>query len=358
MGRLADRPAFVAAALVGLCGAYCAREAPAQAPAQTRELRLKEIAAKSESERARLEKNFKAFRQLTAAEQDKLRRLDRELKDDARTGQGQLQKEMDQYYTWLLTLTPGEAYDLRTESDPNKREKKVRELIKQQQDHAAATGSPPGGFFAGGLSDEDFAAVLQVMEDAMRAKTLSHEEIKQLDRKKGLARQAYLMELAYPPRQRMQWQAPAWYTEPVFEQMLERISNEKQAHFVRSGPPKQHMFRLTGLVWRTLWGKFEKLKPDSAELDRFFADLSAAEKDEIMRLNYDQQPRQLTYMYLEKKSKDDPENYPPPPPWLRPGRAGGMRPGAFPGRGMSDQPREGNPRGGKKAGKRARDENE
>src|SRR5262249_40562497 len=157
-------------------------------------------------------------------------------KEDARTGQGQLQEAMNRYYDWLLTLTPGQAADVRGESDPNKREKMVRELIKEQQDHAVAAGSLQGGRFPAGLSDEDLKAVLKVRKEAMREKSLPHEEMKQPERKKKLAREAprkklaeevYLMELAYPPRQR--GQVPNWCTDEVYERVLLSISNDKQA---------------------------------------------------------------------------------------------------------------------------------
>ena len=353
-------------ALLALCACSCAAAQGAESLAQKREQREKEIASKSEAERARLERSFKAFRTLSEADQEKLRRLDRELKEDARTGQGQLQEAMNRYYDWLLTITPGQAADLRGETNPDKREKMVRELIKEQQDHAVAAGSMQGGRFPAGLSDEDLKAVLKVMEEAMRENSLSHEEMQQLDRKKKLAREdpkkklaeeVYLMELAYPLRHF--GQIPNWCTEEVYERMVLNISNEKQAaHIRRVGTQKEGLFWLNGLIWRNIGGKYEKLKPDQAELDRFFAGLSSAEKDQIMRLTWEQQPRQLTYMYLEKKSKEEPETYPPPPPWMRVGFQGGR--GGFGPRGGGEPSRQGNVpgRGNKKRGRGQREENE
>src|SRR6185437_6260023 len=67
--------------------------------AQQRELREREIANKSEAERARLQRNFRAFRELPADEQQRLRNLDLELKEDARN-LGSLRVVMNEYYDW------------------------------------------------------------------------------------------------------------------------------------------------------------------------------------------------------------------------------------------------------------------
>src|SRR5260370_281071 len=82
------------------------------ATAEQCELREREIANKSEAERARLQRNFKTFRELPPDEQKKLRRLDLELKEDTRN-LGSLRVVMNEYYDWLATLTPGQQQDLR-----------------------------------------------------------------------------------------------------------------------------------------------------------------------------------------------------------------------------------------------------
>src|SRR6516165_4293639 len=93
-----SRRSFAAGLVVATL--YCSGAAFGEPGAgQLREQRQKEIAGKSEAERARLQRNFKAFRELPPAAQEKLRRLDRELKEDARTG-GNLRSIMDEYYNW------------------------------------------------------------------------------------------------------------------------------------------------------------------------------------------------------------------------------------------------------------------
>src|SRR5262249_4831926 len=148
---------------------------------EVREARRLEISRKSESERARLARNFKAFRELPQADQDWLRRFARELKDDDR-GEGKLRRIMHEYYDWYLALTPGQAEDLRREADPIRRDKGVRDLLKQQQELADSTGTKSGVKAPRGLSMEDLDAVMPVVEQAIH-RFLSPEEIEQLKKK-------------------------------------------------------------------------------------------------------------------------------------------------------------------------------
>ena len=176
----------VALVLGFLCGARIAR-ADADA-AKVRDQRQKEIAAKSEAERARLQRSFKAFRDLPPTEQDRLRQLDRELKDDARAGGG-LRGVMDDYYNWLATLTPGQQQDLREIADPTRREMRVRELMKEQQEQAEAGGPGRGGRSPNRLSPKDLSAVLDVIEQALRDNhLLTQADVQRLESRKDLAR--------------------------------------------------------------------------------------------------------------------------------------------------------------------------
>jgi hypothetical protein len=298
--------------------------------AAQRELREREIANKSEAERARLQRNFKTFRELPADEQKKLRRLDLELKEDARN-LGSLRVVMNEYYDWLLTLTPGQAQELRDERDPNRREMLVRELLKQQQDQALASGSARAGKLFPGLTAGDLAAALGVIEKVMKDKQiLSAEELQQLQSKKGVARHAYVLELAF---RRGPGGAPGpfpWNSPQVFDAIVESISGERQRDHIRE-PHQNPQERQRRLNWALMGGfgaEYEKMKPTRGELEKFFVQLKSHEQDEIMRLPYDQQQQQLTRMYMTKMSIEDPDNYPRPPQapfWMRGPRGGGFR---------------------------------
>jgi hypothetical protein len=305
--------------------------------AQLREQRQKEIAAKSESERARLQRNFKAFRALPQADQERLRQLDRELKEDSSTG-GNLRLIMDEYYNWLATLNPGQRQDLHPAADPQhpekndpaRREIRVRQLLKEQQDQADATGAAKGARIPPRLSSKDLDAVLGIVEQAMRARNLlSQKEIQDLESKRGLARHVAIWTLAFPMRPSGPMGGPpAWWSKEIIESMVEAVSNEKLAAHIKAGQAMDRWLRLVRVVFAGLRAEHEKLKPSQDVLERFFVQLNSEQQDEIMRLPFDQQPQMLTHLYMTKMAETDPENFPRMPQlpfWARP-RPGLMRP--------------------------------
>jgi hypothetical protein len=322
-------------------------------PVNLREQHQKEIAGKSEAERARLQRNFKAFRDLPPAEQENLRRLDRELKEDARTG-GNLRAIMDEYYNWLATLTPGQQQDLRAVSDPTRREIRVREFLKEQQDQADTGGAAKGNRFPPRLGSKDLSAVLGVIEEAMRERhLLTPDEIQKLQTKKAtkkdLSRYVYIMELAFRPRPAgpPQGQLP-WMSKDVFEAMIDGITNEKIAAQIRAGQNMERWWRLIRVIYGGIRAEYEKIKPDQDALEHFFLQLNSVQQDEIMRLPFDQQPQQLMHMYMTKMSEENPDDFPKPPQlpfWAR-GNRGGIRPGMRGG----DEQRGGDAGGPRKSG--------
>src|SRR5579872_786545 len=182
--------------------------ASGDASTSDRDRYCRQIAEKSESERARLQHNFREFRGLSAEVQKALRQLNDDLKEDDRE-QGPLRGIMNQYHDWLAMLTPGQRDDLRRQTDPNAREKRVRELLKEQQERVESKGPAGGARGPRGLSSDDLSSVLGVVEKALLDRqVLADEEKAQLNRKVGLARHMYVMELAYrrpgvPPRQQV-----------------------------------------------------------------------------------------------------------------------------------------------------------
>lgn len=317
------------AAAVALCAGVAFGDA---GPANPREQYQKEIAGKSEAERARLQRNFKAFRDLPLAEREKLRQLDRELKDDARMG-GNLRSIMDEYYNWLATLTPGQQQDLRAIADPTRREIRVREFLKEQQEQAETGGAGKGNRSPPRLGSKDLATVLGIIEEAMREKhLLAPEEIQKLHNKKDLSRSVYITELAFRPRTAGQPQGPPlWMSKDVLEAILEGITNERIAAQIRSAQNMERWWRLIRAIYGGIRAEYEKIKPDQETLERFFVQLNSEQQDEIMRLPFDQQPQQLTHMFMTKMSEENPDTYPKPPqvpPWARLNRGGnrlGMR---------------------------------
>jgi hypothetical protein len=141
-------------------------------------------------------------------------------------------------------------------------------------------------------------------------------------------RHAYVLELAF---RRGPGGAPGqfpWNSPPVFDAIVNNISDEKQKNrIVEPQNPQERRMRLFGALMGGFGAEYEKIKPNKDTLERFFVQLKSHEQDEIMRLPYDQQPQQLTRMYMTKMSIEDPDNYPRPPQvpfWMR-GQRGGFR---------------------------------
>ncbi len=285
----------------------------ARGDAGARDLHQKQIADKSESERARLQRAFREFRALPADDQRKLRLLSDLLKEDDRN-QGGLRGIMNQYHDWLGTLTPGQREDLRKQTDPNVREKRVRELLKEQQEHAESAGPAVVARQQRALNNEDLVSVLGVLEMALIKKGfLTEEEKVELNKKVGLARHMFVMERAYRrpgilPREQV------GFTPEVVRAMIGAISNVNQKKMLQSRElPPERVWGLFNLIRAGLINEYESQKPDAATLELFFVQLPPGRQDEIMRLTHDQQQQKLTQMYLEKKSEDDPDRYPRPP---------------------------------------------
>jgi hypothetical protein len=289
---------------------------------EARENRRQEIARKSEAERARLQRNFKAFRDLPQAEQDWLRQFTRELKADDR-GEGKLRRVMHEYHDWLLTLTPGQAEDLRREPDPHRRDRSVRELLKKQQEQADATGAQTGVKTPRGLNSDDLDAVLAVVEKTIR-NYLSPEEMEHLKKRHGVARHIYVLDLAFQQRAGTgPLGMPQWLAKKeVVESMVDAVAQPGLKHQLQTNIDRGARMML--IRWMVLGvraeyqAEHEKIKPAQDALEKFFVQLKPSEQDEIMRLPFDQQPQKLMDSYLNKKSIEDPDNFPKPPefPWF------------------------------------------
>jgi hypothetical protein len=309
-------------ALVSLILLTCALARGDALTPEVREARRLEISRKSESERARLARNFKAFRDLPSAEQEWLRQFARELKADDR-GEGKLRRVMHEYHEWLLALTPGQAEDVRREPDPIRRDKSVRDLLKQQQEQADSTGAKTGVKAPRGLSPEDLDAVLSVVEQAIR-RFLSPEEIEHLKKRRGVARHSYVLDLAFQQRPGAgPLGMPQWWTKEVLEAMVDAVANPGQKHQLKNNVERGPRFILLQLMIAGVNAEYEteheKIKPASDALERFFVQLTSTEQDEIMRLAFEQQQKKLLDTYMTKKSLEDPDNFPKPPqfPWLK-----------------------------------------
>lgn len=81
---------------------------------------------------ARLRRNLKAFKELPAARQQRLRELDRDLHDEEPTTQAKLWRVMDRYAAWLERLPEADRERIRKAATAAQRLQVVREIRERQ----------------------------------------------------------------------------------------------------------------------------------------------------------------------------------------------------------------------------------
>jgi hypothetical protein len=298
-------------ALLAIAGSGAAAGADV-ADAQLRQQRRREIENMTDAQRSRLRTKCAAFRKLPADEQEKLRQLDRELKEDRRQQGGELTHVMSDYIEWLETLDAGQRQDLRTEATPDSRERHVRRIINEQHERAELMASRRGSN-RGGLSPADLDTVLGVVEKHLREKgPRSSPQLEELKTKQGLQRHAAIWEMAFGRRSGERGRVPALLfppSEQLIDEMLEQIGNADQKRMASRRDPQQRAAALFSLISRGLWAEFESIKPDEATLASYLAELSGEQQGEILRLPPEGQQRELLRRYMEAH----PETYPRPP---------------------------------------------
>ena len=105
------------------------------APPQ-REANRKRLSGMTVAERQRLEENYRLYREMTPAERDRLKKLQREIDRDP-----ELNAAFHEYQLWADSLSPVDRYELRQAQDPEAR----RQLIEKFR-HRPHPGERPEPF--------------------------------------------------------------------------------------------------------------------------------------------------------------------------------------------------------------------
>jgi hypothetical protein len=312
------------------------RSAHAQDDAeQVRELRRRQIEGLSEVERSRLERNFAEFKKMSEADREKLRQLDRELKQDDRDG-GKLRQVMDEYCNWLGTISVSDREELRKTTDPKERVRLVREIRQKQESSTRPEFYGPGRGGNprwSGLSRKDLDAVMKVLEQQLRDHVLSVHELQELEKRQDLARYAFLLELvvknelpairdAIENKKPFQSRFPA----AAIDAMAAAVTNEDQRKLLESQKTSDQLRHLVRMIWVGLGTEYSRNKPTEKQLEEYFVTLKGAQQDELMQLPSEHMQRRLSWMYIQ----EHPEKYPPLPREVW---------GLFPREGFENDPR-------------------
>lgn len=306
--------------LTGLC---LSSQAVADNRARQREENLTRLSQMSGPERDQLKRNLQEFRELPAAEKERMRRLQRGLRSDAAAG-GRLNRVLDAYYDWLKTLSPGQRSDLRNETDPVRRFRQVSDLLQRQEtvDSGEQRRRRPG------LTVEELAAVMPVLETALLQEGYLSPD--RLVGKEGLARYSLILQAAYPPERREP--NPAWLKPQLVDAMIAAIPNEEKRRQIGREQERRRVPRLMLGIYGGIQAEFRQRAEqiDPTKLEEFFVQMKGEQQDEVMRVAYGSQEMKLRQMYM----RAHPDEFPAPPPqpaWLNQMlRSGGRGPGMGP----------------------------
>jgi len=300
--------------------------------ARQREENLAKLSRLSAPERDQLKRNLQEFRELPAAEKERLRRLQRGLQADAASG-GRLNRVLDAYYDWLKTLSPGQRSDLRNETDPVRRSRQVSDLLQRQEtvDSGEQRRRRPG------FTLEELAAVMPVLENALiQEGWLSPDR---LAGREGLARHSLILQTAFPPERRDP--NPTWMKPQLVDAMIAAIPNEEKRRQLGREQERRRVPRLILGIYGGIQSEFRQRAEqiDPSKLEEFFVQMKGEQQDEVMRVAYGSQEMKLRQMYMRAHPDEFPAP-PPQPPWLNQLlRPGGRGPGLGPmGPGNAGEP--------------------
>lgn len=316
------------------------------------ETNRRRIEAMSQSERARLQRNYETFLALSEAERDKYRRLHRELENDARNG-GNLGQVLRRYNEWLKTLLPFQREELRgrhdpmarmelveqykdeqrreqwirtlpehqqrwlrKEDDPEKRRKLEEKFRSEQERRQGRRGSlSPGavGPHIGRSSDrdeklcrDDFAAVMKLVEQSVELPPERRDELPSTT----TAQRHLLVLIEATRREQQPGGKPAdrlhWPDEALLARIIEAVPDEVRRRIDALDSVDERRRYVANLVVRSFLSEWWKeVDPGEENLRQFFDELDGSEKDRIMSLTGHWQKRELVRRYFQK----DPPRY-------------------------------------------------
>lgn len=284
----------------------------------SREKNRNRIESMNAADRARLERNFAHFKDLSESEREKYRILDRQIREDNAAG-GRLHAFMNEYVAWLATLSPYERETIQKETNLTARAQLVARIQMEHEqprarpdDRPRIGGRPREG--GGGwnwllnrrrLSPEDLDGVVAVVTGQIK---IPNDELAELEKLKTPQQHLRILSRAMgPPDGRPR--RNRWPDEALLSKMIAAIIDEPQREILnRVADIQTRRQLLGGLVagalaaeWRT---ELEKLKPDEDALHKQFVELDPARRAELELLSPDELRQTLAFGVL---SRENPE---------------------------------------------------
>jgi hypothetical protein len=238
----------------------------------------------STSERDRLERNWSKFKALPPHEREQLKNIDRSLWDDRQFEGGKLNAVKDAYFEFLSKLNPADRDAILSESDPRKRVGLIRRLMERNK-------ANPRGL----LSREQVSAMIAVLKRGVEGK-LNFEDLESLRKFPAGDPRHEIAVLDLATRPAAEKGADLFRDRPL--ELLRELN--KAAGNSGERPPRPAIVQLM----KTLEWRLQQLNSVSdQDQDELFAQLPAAERDELMSYPPNEQLTRLAA--LAQKSRGD-----------------------------------------------------
>lgn len=339
---------------------------------QVRQANHDQIAAMSESERQRLERNFESFQRMTPDEQAKVRSFHQELQRDLSERQGELTAVLNDYQNWLTTLQPFERDQLANAASPQERIILMKRIVERQRERTAARSMQRGPLPPPGddpmsrnldrmrrfwmdmpvLSADELSRVMQAIEQQAQFR-LTESQWKEIQQLEGIERfTRLLMAIKVAENSPHLLMVPPVTLREVAEKLDQLTENSAVREMMSNADPALRFgkdTRLMALLLKSLRvrlmedQKLASQKPTEDQLAAFFSGLPESEQDQLLSLASSDFYADLILRYPRSSQKVNERDLEALAPW--PGRDFNnpdRRPdGRFNGRGPGD--RDGRP---------------
>jgi hypothetical protein len=272
--------------------------------AQRREV----VAAMTQADRERLQRNFQRFAAMDALQRAQVSDFAAALEEDRTTHRGRLNETLRIYEQWLQTLTPHQRDALRKQSDPLQRIALMRQLVEEQRDDRIEIRMGDRGGFLGpipAISRPDLEAMLEVISGKLGLYLNRPEELEGYE---GMRRYLKMFELLARQGRSM---IRDLLGEANVQLLLQAISDEQTREQLQAVPdidrPQAEAARRRTKLALAIFQAIEmeldrelrsrRVSPEN--LTRYFENLPPEEQDELLTLTPGQFRQELLSRYVE-----------------------------------------------------------
>ncbi|MCA9026431.1 MAG: hypothetical protein KDA86_14585 [Planctomycetaceae bacterium] len=252
--------------------------------------RRETIAGMTRAERERLERHLDQYLRLSSVQRDEVQALHAELLADAANNHGRANHSLQIFREWLQTLSPRERTELSEEHDPTSKARLVREIVDRHNNEslelrAGASlqrlGSIPS------LTPADMERLLTSIAEEAEPR-IDANELEGFD---GLQRTLKVFELMGRKNEKL----INLLTEERMQTLLKSLSNDSDRRMLeyladnRPAPPQLGRIKLAITLLKnlevTIQRELRRQELSSEDLQATFAELPAADQDELLELS-------------------------------------------------------------------------